>query len=105
VYVDTTQAAGQRLAGAFEIPSGLGLVISDFSGAIQAFHHEGDLPEPELDRYLRRYTDAERPVRTTETNPVRQVSYSPAEVSSGPRSSFVPVPFSSVPYFGGGRSC
>ncbi|MCI0462986.1 MAG: hypothetical protein L0Z62_39065 [Gemmataceae bacterium] len=105
VYVDSTQPAGQRLAKAFEVPDGLGLVISDFSGEIQAFHHRGDLADQDLNRYLRRYTDARRAVQMTETNPVRQVSYYPAEVPAAPGYSTSWAPSSSPRYFGGGRSC
>src|SRR5262249_45327217 len=43
LYVDTATAKGKRLAEAFEIPDGLGIVISDRTAEYQAFRHEGDL--------------------------------------------------------------
>lgn len=76
VYVDTALEEGKQLAAEFEMPKGPGLVISDHSGQYQAFYHQGDLASDQLLRYLRRYADPERVVRTTETNPMERVSYS-----------------------------
>jgi hypothetical protein len=102
VYVDSAEPGGQRLASAFEIPQGLGLVISDRSGERQAFHHPGDLAAPDLQRSLQRYTDRERPLRVTETNGTRQVSYYPDARAVAPQWA---APVSAPVYFGGGRSC
>lgn len=68
-YLDSSTEAGRRLAAAFEMSSGLGIVISDRTGQVQAFWHEGDLANADLARYLRRYADPTRPVSVTETNP------------------------------------
>src|SRR5260370_29597024 len=35
VYVDTSRASGKRLASAFEVSDGLGLILSDRTGALQ----------------------------------------------------------------------
>lgn len=77
VYVDAATPEGQRLARAFDLPSGLGVVISDATGKLMAFHHEGNLEEAALNQYLKRYSDASRVVTTTESNPttVRRSSY------------------------------
>ncbi len=72
VHVDTSTSAGKALAEAFEIPTGLGIVISDRTGDIQAFRHEGDLANQDLVRYLERYSDPTRVARTTESNPGRE---------------------------------
>ena len=67
LYVDMSKKPGQELAQAFAISHAVGLVISDQSGKLQAFCHSGDLKSADLDRYLRRYADANRLVATTET--------------------------------------
>jgi hypothetical protein len=99
VYVDSDAAWGKRLASALELPDGLGLVISDRTGRLQAYHHVGDVANEDLARNLHRYADAERPVRTTETDSSQHVSYYPPE----------PPPYYYAPpqsfSFGGGRSC
>jgi len=69
VYIDATRVAGQELATALEMPNRLGIVISDSKGGVQAFRHEGNLREPDLMRYLRRYADPQRMVVSTESNP------------------------------------
>ncbi len=43
VHLDTTSADGKKWAKAFEMPTGLGVVLSDRSGDTQAFRHEGSL--------------------------------------------------------------
>lgn len=101
VYVDTEHIRGRELARAFEMPEGVGLVISDFRGKLQAFRHEGELPEEKLALYLRKYSDPERVVRFTEVNPdsryveeseVRPVRY----VAPAPAPVFAPA------FMGGG---
>jgi hypothetical protein len=76
VYVDTAQPEGKRLAAAFDLSGGPGLVLSNHAGDLQAFRHAGDLADADLARYLKRYTDPARVVRTTETNPPRYGSSS-----------------------------
>ena len=73
VYLDTATTDGKRMAGLFNLESGPGLIISDHSGKYMAFHHAGDLPAPDLTKYLSRYADPERVVRITETNPNSEV--------------------------------
>jgi hypothetical protein len=67
VYIDTSTEAGQRLARDFEMPGGRGLVISDRTGQLQAFRHQGELTDQDLAAYLQRYADGNRLVATTET--------------------------------------
>jgi hypothetical protein len=69
VYVNNATAEGKRLAAALELPAGLGIVISDSTGQLQAFYHEGNLADTALQRYLQKFSDPQRPVLTTETNP------------------------------------
>lgn len=68
-FVDSTTPAGKRLADSLELNSGLGLVISDRTGELMAFYHEGDLTNSLLTQYLQRYGDPTWVVTTTETNP------------------------------------
>jgi hypothetical protein len=108
VHVDTATPEGRRLARAFEIPSGLGIVISDRTGQLQAFSHEGDLSDAKMVRYLRRYGDPWYVVSTTETNPSGHVegiygwdSYAPPAYAPP---AYAPPAYSS-PRFSTGRSC
>jgi hypothetical protein len=92
VYVDTTTAEGRQLANSFDLKAGL--VISDGSGEEQAFRHEGNLANRDLERHLRRFRDPDRIPTKTETHAGEEVHfYAP------PQSSFAPG-FGSV-----GRSC
>ena len=65
-FIDTDTAEGQRLAKAFELNGTTGLVVSDRSGGLVAFRHDGELPADELTRRLTRYAEPEYVVRTTE---------------------------------------
>jgi len=78
VNVDTTTEEGRRLASSFEMPNGLGLVISDRTGQLQAFSHAGELAGADLARYLERYAASDRVVETTETHTTGRTSFYPA---------------------------
>jgi hypothetical protein len=103
VYVDASTAAGQQLAAEFAI-EGTGIVLSDQSGAVQAFSHEGTLDNEVLAGYLQRFAEPGRVVRTTERARSQQVSlYPPQESYSAPAAptySFAPAYFGGS--FGGG---
>ena len=58
LYVDTKKEAGRRLADDLEMPSGVGLVLSDRAAEWQKFRHEGPLPEGDLERQLARRAEA-----------------------------------------------
>jgi hypothetical protein len=105
VYVDTDLEAGKQLASEFEVPEGLGLIVSDHSGKYQAFRHQGDLPSEQLVRYLSRYADPERMVRTTATNSPEGVSYSPPETYPVAVEPYRLLRSSPMFSGGGGRSC
>lgn len=91
VHVDTATAAGRQLASAFEIPDGVGLVISDRTGQLQAFHHAGHLPRADLNRYLERYSAPDRSVRVTETHASTRTSFYPAPSTPSIPSSSIPA--------------
>lgn len=67
VYLDTSKEEARQLAKAFAIADGVGMVLSDRSGKLQAFRHEGELDATELRNTLRRYADPDRVAATTET--------------------------------------
>jgi hypothetical protein len=69
VHIDTATAKGKTLADQFEMEDGLGIVISDRSGKLQAFRHEGDLADNSLVNYLNRYGAPDYVVLATESNP------------------------------------
>jgi hypothetical protein len=102
VYVNTDEEAGKRLAVAFEIPDGLGVVISSRSGDLQAFRHEGDLTDEALASYLGRFANPQQEVTVTETNPPPRVSYyQPVQPYYPPMGGFAP----SFGGFGGRGGC
>lgn len=100
VYIDRTDTDGWRLAHAFEMTHGAGLIISSRKAQTQAFRHEGDLEAGDLGRFLKRFSDPNRVVSHTETYSQGRVSnyYNPdaASGSGGYQPSFSG---------GGGRSC
>jgi hypothetical protein len=105
LYIDVSRPEGRRLAGTFELADSPSLVISDQTGKLQAFRHEGDLADEQLLRNLQKYADPELVVRATEGDSVDRASYYPAE-------QYQPAPFYYAPaaYYpsfvgGGGRGC
>lgn len=125
LFIDTTKPEGQRLAAKFEMPGGVGLVLSDRSIEFQAFRHEGNLSDANLETYLRRYAAKDYVYNRTESNPGdERVSYYPP--SSGavmttvapaypagnvyaPGAVYAPgpiyTPTFAPAYYGGGSSC
>jgi hypothetical protein len=69
LYADQTTPEGKALARSLDINQRVGIVISDHSGQFMAFHHEGDLESRNLTAYLQKYSDSQRVVRTTDSNP------------------------------------
>jgi len=98
LYVDASTEDGKRLARAFDIPNGLGVIISDRSGETQAFHHQGDLSGDDLNFRLKKYADPSHIVRSTESNSSERISNYPPVPGSGFQ------PFTGG-FGGGGRSC
>lgn len=83
-YVDTATPAGQALARKFEVNSPVGIVISDRTGNLQAFWHEGALPADALTGYVTRYADPQRAVTATDTNRTSRTSnYPPGAGEAG----------------------
>ena len=66
----------------FELSGGTGLVISDRTGQLQAFRHEGALDGADLKAYLERYGAPERAVTATETHSASRTSLYPSTPAS-----------------------
>jgi hypothetical protein len=100
MYADTKSHTGRGLANELAIRQERGVVLSDRTGALQAFYHDGDLDDADLNRYLRRFADPNLVVQRTVTNPTEPGSYSLP--SPAPAPAFYAPAFGG---FGGGRSC
>ena len=83
VYVDTTSESGKKLAKSFAINNETGVVLSDRSGGLQAYWHNGALADSSLVRSLRKYGDPQVVVNTTEREGVSRVSYYPSVDNGG----------------------
>jgi hypothetical protein len=59
-YVDTNSPEGKKLAQAFAMKNGVGVVLSDRTGTNQAYWHDGNLPQTELVRQLVRHSMSTR---------------------------------------------
>ncbi len=106
VYVDTATPEGQKLAQAFNLTSGQGLVLSDRSGQHQAFWHEGTLANPELVQRLQRVASLQGPPQSTETQNGVRTSFYPSSGLTGqvaPAGYLSPAysPLMQPGYFGG----
>jgi hypothetical protein len=97
LYVDMDTDAGKKLAADFAINRATGLVISDKTGNLQAFYHDGHLSNDDLNRWLTRFADPDVQVKTTMTNDSAQTSMYPP--SYGGMGGYVPY---STPFMGGG---
>jgi len=108
VYVDVDTETGKKLAKQLEVGN-LGIVISDASGRLMAFYHEGDLADAALNTYLRRYSDPTRTVVHTESNPgpEARTSYYPPVYQPQTRTSYYPPVYQPgyIPSFSGSSYC
>jgi hypothetical protein len=112
VYIDTATEEGKRLARDFEMESGL--VLSDAAGENQAFRHSGKLPNGDLERQLKKFSDPERVPSRTETLTRDDVRYYPPEASGSGQSGYyapaqsgyyAPPAYAPSPFGGGCSSC
>jgi hypothetical protein len=99
LYIDMSQESGKELASKFEISQDLALVLSDRTGDLQAFRHEGELASPDLAQYLKRYADPDRVVYATENVTPTRFSYYRGSETSRTRNYMQPV------FYSTGRSC
>jgi hypothetical protein len=81
LYADRTTESGAQMASALQVSTATGLVISDRTGKVQAFSHDGVMSTSDLQRTVEKFSDATRVVTSTETMTppgLLQVSYSVA---------------------------
>jgi hypothetical protein len=92
VYLDTNSASQTELIKSLAVTKGKGLVLSDRTGNVQAYHHDGTLTEAELANQLQHFADPAVEIHTTVTNAdVRRSYYSGA--SNLPQAYYPPVTF------------
>jgi hypothetical protein len=84
VYLDTASPSQEGLIKDLAVTKGTGLVLSDRTGNLQAFHHDGQIARADLAKQLQRFADPTVEVHTTLTNTSQRYSYYPAG-SSSPR--------------------
>ncbi len=77
VYLDTRSQSQQALIKALAITKGQGLVLSDRTGNLQAYHHDGPMSTAELAKQLSHFAAPQVEVLTTVTNVNQRVSYYP----------------------------
>jgi hypothetical protein len=77
VYLDADLEENKKLASSFDLARQRGLIISDQTGAKQAFRSEETLSNTDLARSLKKFADPDLVVTTTET-PTRPPVYVPA---------------------------
>jgi hypothetical protein len=82
VYLDTASRTQEGLIKALAVTKGNGLVLSDRTGNIQAFHHDGQIAEADLAKQLQRFAESNVQVRTTVTNTAQRLSYYPTVSSN-----------------------
>ncbi len=110
VYVDTKTPDGATLAKNFGINKGVGIVVSDGKGKLQAFWHNGRLSNQQIAYYLKKHSNPTRNVTRTEQVTIsnsRTSYYTPTTTPQQTRlyvpPIYNPVPaFRPVPAFGGG---
>jgi hypothetical protein len=68
LYVDTDSEKGRRLAADFDLTTGPAMIISDKTGELQAYRHDGAQSAGKLTEVLRQYANPDRVVSTTDSN-------------------------------------
>jgi hypothetical protein len=74
LYLDRSQSSNQSLISDLGIAK-TGLVISDRTGAYQAYHHDGAISQADLARQLGRFASPNLVVSRTISNGTQRVSY------------------------------
>jgi hypothetical protein len=91
VYLDTGSRSQEGLIKALEVTKGRGLVLSDRTGNLQAFHHDGQIAEADLARQLQHFAEPDVAVRTTLTNTSPRYSYYPSGSSNARQPAYAPA--------------
>lgn len=97
VYVDQASADGRKLAKAFEVSSGTGLVISSRDADSQAFSYRGTMSQGELEETLQKYTSVSAVHQTETLNRARYSSLTYPDASMRPATAYQPVVSQTAP--------
>lgn len=68
VYLDAASASQAKLIESFAVTKGNGLVLSDRSGNVQAYHHDGTITVAELTNQLQYFAKPIGEIQTTISN-------------------------------------
>ena len=93
VYLDTGSASQSKLIKSLAVTQGKGLVLSDRTGNIQAFHHDGGIAEAELATQLQYFADPAVEITTTVTNMEQRTSYYSGGSANLRQANYAPVTF------------
>ena len=77
IYVDTETDKGHRLAADFEFHNTPACIISDKTGELQAYRHEGPVTAATFSAVLRQYADPNRVIARTDSNQPNTSNYAP----------------------------
>ena len=77
VLLDTNRPDDRAVIRQLGITSGTGLVLTDRTGELQAFSHDGTLPGTDLSRQLKRFADPHVIVSVTQSNGSERYSFYP----------------------------
>ena len=91
VYLDSGSTRHAALIASLAVATGKGLVLSDRSGAIQAFHHDGRMAEAELAKQLQHFAQPNLKIDTTLTNASPTISNNPAASSNLRQANYAPA--------------
>jgi hypothetical protein len=83
VFLDTNRPDDRAVIRQLGIQSGAGLVLSDRTGELQAFSHDGALPGTDLSRQLKRFADPHVIVAATQSNGSPRYSFYPQSELAG----------------------
>jgi hypothetical protein len=83
VFVDTATPAGKKMAEEFGFTQPTGIVLSDRTGSVQAFWHQGDMTNQSMETYLTKYADPNVKIQRTETASTSRTSFYPSTEAEG----------------------
>jgi hypothetical protein len=99
VYLDANRPADATLIRQFGITRNKGVILSDRTGNVQAFFHDGTLVASDLTRQLRQFADPNVVVHTTHSNAPSRVSYYPPDSTTPGYNAFGGSVVPAIPYF------
>ncbi len=74
LYIDSTSEQGAKLAKGLDVHQSNGLIITNRSGDLQAFYHDGQIKQSQMENLLDKYQDIAQVITTTDTLQPKVVS-------------------------------